>query len=66
MEIEEKGLLNWQLAKLEMFEKMKMSAFGDWYKLGRDNMFHLIVFFCIPSSPYTLTEQMVKVIQSET
>lgn len=29
MEMEGKGQLNWQLAKLDMFEKMKMGAFGQ-------------------------------------
>lgn len=29
VEMEGKGQLNWQFAKLDMFEKMKMSAFGN-------------------------------------
>lgn len=43
--MEGKRQLNWQLAKLDMFEKMKMSAFGH-----RAISYNMTALFCIVSS----------------
>lgn len=64
---EGKGQLNWQLAKLDMFGKNENERLWTLcYKLGRDSTFFFWYSFFVSSPLYTLTEQVVKVIQSET